>query len=110
MDAGFAEWKIAYYGGTDLSTSYGFNDYLSELGNTMVGPRIDEAISRIDANLTALDAAANTTSLKALLADDLPAVQQLTEDYQALLVLMRVDLSSTIGVILTVTDADADGD
>jgi len=108
LAAGFAEWKIAYYGGTDRTTSFGFDDYLSELGNTSVSPRIDAAISRIDANLASLEAEVNTTSLQELLTNNPSAVQQLTEGFQALLVLIRVDLSSTIGVILTVTDADGD--
>ncbi|MEL7161482.1 MAG: hypothetical protein AAFN92_12060, partial [Bacteroidota bacterium] len=90
----------------DRGIAYGFDDYLTELGNTTVSPRIDAAIANIDANLMALNT--NTLSLQDLLASNLPAVEQLTEDFKALLVLMRVDLSSTIGVILTVNDADGD--
>lgn len=106
IEAGFSEWKIAYYGGPDRGIAYGFDDYLTELGNTTVSPRIDAAIANIDANLMALNT--NTLSLQDLLTSNLPAVEQLTEDFKALLVLMRVDLSSTIGVILTVNDADGD--
>lgn len=106
IEAGFSEWKIAYYGGPDRGIAYGFDDYLTELGNTTVSPRIDAAIANIDANLMALNT--NTLSLQDLLASNLPAVEQLTEDFKALLVLMRVDLSSTIGVILTVNDTDGD--
>ncbi|TXF90228.1 imelysin family protein [Neolewinella aurantiaca] len=106
LRAGFAEWELAYYGGESAGNGYGFDDYLAELGNTDVAPRIAAAIEKVAANLDALSQ--RNTTLGELVTDDTAAISQLTADYQALLVLMRVDLSSSISVVLTVTDADGD--
>ncbi len=104
LRAGFGEWKRAYYGGAERITDYGFDDYLLVLGNKSVGPAINEAIERVDSQLQDL----GDVDLNHLLLTNPVAVRALVDDLRALLVLIRVDLSSAIGVVLTVNDADGD--
>ena len=109
LQAGFEEWKTAYRGGTATAPmAYGFDQYLEELGNTTIAPNISAAITAIDNRLVELQQQQNQSSLRDLIENDVDKARQLTDEFQALLVLIRVDLSSAISVVLTVTDADGD--
>jgi predicted lipoprotein len=109
IKAGFEEWKIAYRGGSPATSMiYGFDQYLTELGNTTINPNVEAAISVIDNHLVELEQSQSASSLGDLINDDVNEARQLTEEFQALLVLVRVDLSSAISVVLTITDVDGD--
>ncbi|MGH1435002.1 MAG: imelysin family protein [Lewinella sp.] len=101
----FAEWKLMYSGNYPNSTdNYGFEDFLLELEYDEIDANIQQAIQNVDSQLLALSA----TPLRDLLDDNLASIEELQNRLQELLILIKVDFSSNLNIVVTVTDADGD--
>lgn len=105
IKSGFEEWTAVYRGEfANSSASYGFDDYLVELGYDELDIQIEEAIQQCESALQAL----NGSSLREQLSSNPTAIENLQTKLRALLVLIKVDLSSNLSIVVTVNDTDGD--
>ncbi|MFT4685160.1 MAG: hypothetical protein ACJATN_001498 [Neolewinella sp.] len=105
----FTGWTLAYAGGTGAE-AYGFEDYLAELGNTTLAPRIQAAIADIDTHLEELTQASDFVALSDLVVNRPATVARLADEFRVLLVLVQVDLASALGVTITFDEGGGEGD
>lgn len=103
IDSGFEEWKNYFSGNFPNSPdNYGFDDYLIALDQETLVSTINTAISDCDAAIDQL------TDLNTDLINNTEKVEDLKAAFQALTVLIKTDMASVIGAIVTVNDTDGD--
>ena len=100
----FEAFKNFYSGITsDDSDGYGLDDYLKDANAAELNNRILAQISLIDLKLNAL-----SDPLPQQIQNNAQAVQEAYNEIQRLIVLLKVDLPSRIGVLITYQDNDGD--
>jgi len=100
----FNAFKNFYSGITsDNNDGYGLDDYLNDADAVELNNRIVAQISLIDLKLSALN-----DPLPQKIQNNSQAVQDAYNEIQKLIVLLKVDLPSRIGVLITYQDNDGD--
>lgn len=99
--------RATYNGSTDAGNGLGFDDYLNAVGAMYNDVPLADAINmEIDHIFATLDAM--TEPLDAVLINHPEQVQALYEECRDLVVIMKVDMTSQLGVTITFSDADGD--
>ncbi|MEM6771475.1 MAG: imelysin family protein [Bacteroidota bacterium] len=109
LRASLDEWGLAFFGGSPGDSGYGFDDYLSDLGDdNALSDRIASAFTTTSDRLDGLLEQTADGSLRTGLMDHPEQVLALQNDVRALKTLVRVDLASLIGATVTINDTDGD--
>lgn len=105
IEVGFGEWINVYRGEFPSSLeNYGFDDFLVELNYADLDSQIEAAILECQNAIQVLKG----TSLREQLTSNAPGIELLQSKWRALLVLIKVDLSTKLDI--TVVPNDTDGD
>lgn len=100
--------RATFNGDSDAGAGLGYDDYLNAVGAMYNDVPLADAINtEIDHIFATLDTM-NDTSLRDLIINDTPRVQLLYDESRDLVVIMKVDMTSQLGVTITFSDADGD--
>lgn len=104
LRANLETYQALYLGGEGV----GFDDYLKEIGAATTGN--EDLSEKITLQLEAILNAANSIGdpLPEAISQDKEKVQELWAEMQALVVLFKTDLASSIGVVISYQDNDGD--
>lgn len=99
--------RATYNGTSDAGDGLGFDDYLNAVGAMYDDVPLAEAINtEIDHIFATLDTI--TTPLNDLIVNNTAQVQALYDESRDLVVILKVDMTSQLGVTITFSDADGD--
>ena len=87
----------------EKSIKWGYDNYLTLIGNETITPKVLEAFEIIQQNINSING-----SLKNELLSNPDKIVKLRQKFTDLLVLIKVDLANTIGATVTISDNDGD--
>lgn len=100
--------RDTFNGDSEAGAGLGFDDYLNAVGamynDVPLADAINTEISHIFETLDTLDDA----PLRDIILNDTPRVQTLYEESRDLVIVLKVDMTSQLGITITFSDADGD--
>jgi predicted lipoprotein len=100
--------RATFNGDSDVGAGLGYDDYLNAVGAMYNDVPLADAINtEIDHIFATLDTM-NDAPLRDLIINDTPRVQTLYDESRDLVIVMKVDMTSQLGVTITFSDADGD--
>ncbi|MEM6398372.1 MAG: imelysin family protein [Bacteroidota bacterium] len=109
LKAGLLEFERILSGNYgDQTEGIGYYDYLTEIGEEAIVPRLKESVNSVKNQINEMAGLSPDGNLAFLLVDYPSSVESLKTKMMDLLTLVKVDLISLIGATVTINDTDAD--